>query len=49
MAYKSIEMSSTVTQETIDKAHAMIAELEKMIEDGVAPSEGRVKKLNDLL
>ena len=27
MAHKSIEMSSTVTQETIDKAHEMIAEL----------------------
>ena len=49
MAHKSIEMSSTVTQETIDKAHQMIAELEKMIEEGTAPSEGRVKKLNDLL
>ena len=49
MAHKSIEMSSTVTQETIDKAHEMIAELEKMMEEGTAPSEGRVKKLNDLL
>ena len=49
MAHKSIEMSSSVTQETIDKAHAMIAELEKMMEEGTAPSEGRVKKLNDLL
>jgi len=49
MAHKSIEMSTTVTQETIDKAHAMIAELEKMIEEGTAPSEGKVKKLNDLL
>jgi len=27
----------------------MIAELEKMMEEGTAPSEGRVKKLNDLL
>ena len=49
MAHKSIEMSSSITQETIDKAHEMIAELEKMIEDGNAPSEGKVKKLNDLL
>ena len=49
MAHKSIEMSSTVTQETIDKAHEMISELEKMMEEGTAPSEGRVKKLNDLL
>lgn len=49
MAHKSIEMSATLTQETIDQAHAMIAELEKMIGEGVAPSEGKVKKLNDLL
>ena len=49
MAHKSIEMSSSITQETIDKAHAMIAELEEMIEAGNAPSEGKVKKLNDLL
>jgi hypothetical protein len=26
----------------------MIADLEEMIENGEAPSEGRVKKLNDL-
>ena len=49
MAHKSIEMSSSINQETIDKAHAMIAELEEMIEAGNAPSEGKVKKLNDLL
>ena len=48
MAHKSIEMSKTVTQETIDTAHAMIAEMEEMIEQGNAPSEGKVKKLNDL-
>ena len=34
---------------TVEKAHAMIAELESMIESGTAPSEGKVKKLNDLL
>ncbi len=49
MAHKSIEMSSSINQETIDKAHVMIAELEEMIEAGNAPSEGKVKKLNDLL
>lgn len=49
MAHKSMEMSSSFSQETIDQAHAMIAELEKMIEAGTAPSEGKVKKLNDLL
>jgi hypothetical protein len=27
----------------------MIAELQSMIEEGTAPSEGKVKKLNDLL
>jgi len=48
MAHKSIELSSSVTQEKIDKANQMIAELEEMIENGEAPSEGRVKKLNDL-
>ena len=49
MAHKSMEMSSSISQETIDKANEMIAELEKMIEEGNAPSEGKVKKLNDLL
>ena len=49
MAIKTMEMSSSLTQETIDKANAMIAELESMIEEGTAPSEGKVKKLNDLL
>lgn len=48
MALKSMELSSNVTQEKIDKANQMIAELEEMIENGDAPSEGRVKKLNDL-
>ena len=49
MAHKSMEMSSSFSQETIDKAHEMISELENMIEAGNAPSEGKVKKLNDLL
>ena len=49
MAHKSMEMSSSITQETIDQAHAMIAELQSMIDAGTAPSEGKVKKLNDLL
>ena len=49
MTRKSIEMSSTVTQETIEKAEAMIAELEAMIERGEAPSEGKVKKLSELV
>jgi len=49
MAHKTIEMSSSLTQETIDQAHAMIAELESMIKEGTPPSEGKVKKLNDLL
>ena len=42
-------MSTTVTQETIDTAERMIAELEAMIERGEAPSEGRVKKLSELV
>ena len=49
MIRKSIEMSTTVTQETIDTAERMIAELEAMIERGEAPSEGRVKKLSELV
>lgn len=49
MIRKSIEMSTTVTQETIDKAESMIAELEGMIERGEAPSEGKVKKLSELV
>ena len=38
MIRKSIEMSTTVTQETIDTAESMIAELEGMIERGEARS-----------
>ena len=49
MIRKTIEMSSTVTQETIDKAETMIAELEGMIERGEPPSEGKVKKLSELV
>ncbi|MDG1558114.1 MAG: DUF5611 family protein [Candidatus Poseidoniaceae archaeon] len=49
MAHKTIEMSTSLGAATIEKAHAMIAELESMIESGTAPSEGKVKKLNDLL
>ena len=49
MIRKSIEMSSTVTQETIDLAESMIAEIEKMIAAGTPPSEGKAKKLTDLV
>ena len=49
MIRKSIEMSTTVTQETIDTAESMIAEIEDMIERGEAPSEGKVKKLSELV
>lgn len=48
MAHKSMEMSTKLTDELKEKALAMIAELESMIENGDAPSEGKVKKLNDL-
>jgi len=48
MAHKSMKMSSKLTDELRDKALGMIAELESMIEAGDAPSEGKVKKLNDL-
>jgi len=49
MIRKSIEMSTTVTQETVDKAESMITEIEAMIERGEAPSEGKVKKLSELV
>ena len=49
MSHKSMEMSKSITQETADQAHAMIAELQSMIDAGTPPSEGKVKKLNDLL
>ena len=42
-------MSTSVTQETVDKAESMIAEIEAMIERGEAPSEGKVKKLSELV
>ncbi len=49
MAHKMMEMSKTVDQDTIDTANAMIAELQSMIDSGTPPSEGKVKKLNDLI
>ena len=48
MAHKSMEMSTKLTDDVKEKAFAMIAELESLIENGDAPSEGKVKKLNDL-
>lgn len=48
MAHKSMEMSTKITPELKEKALAMIAEIEEMIANGNAPSEGKVKKLNDL-
>ena len=49
MAHKMMEMSKTVDQATIDIANTMIAELQTMIDSGTPPSEGKVKKLNDLI
>ena len=49
MAHKMMKMSSSISQETIDKANTMIAELQEMIDSGNPTSEGRVKKLNDLI
>ena len=43
-----MEMSTKLTDEIKQKALTMIAELESMVENGEAPSEGKVKKLNDL-
>ena len=48
MAHKSMKMSTKLTDEVKEKALSMIAELESMVESGDAPSEGKVKKLNDL-
>ena len=48
MAHKSMEMSTKLTEDVKSTALTMIAELEAMIENGEAPSEGKVKKLNDL-
>ena len=48
MAHKSMEMSTSLTQEKIDTANSMIAELQTMIDNSEPPSEGKVKKLNDL-
>jgi hypothetical protein len=44
-----MEMKKSVDQATIDKANTMIAELQAMIDSGNPPSEGKVKKLNDLI
>jgi len=49
MAHKMMEMSKTVDQATIEIANTMIAELQAMIDSGTPPSEGKVKKLNDLI
>ena len=49
MAHKMMEMSKSIDQETIDTANAMIEELQSMIDSGTPPSEGKVKKLNDLI
>ena len=43
-----MEMSTKLTDEVKSTALSMIAELESMIDSGEAPSEGKVKKLNDL-
>lgn len=48
MAHKSMEMMSNLSDASIEKAHELIAMLEASIENGVAPSESQVKKLNDL-
>ncbi|MBT5390909.1 MAG: DUF5611 family protein [Euryarchaeota archaeon] len=49
MAHKMMEMSKSVDQDTINTANEMIAELQAMIDSGTPPSEGKVKKLNDLI
>ena len=48
MAHKSMELMSNVSEETKSTALNMIADFEAMIDEGNAPTETQVKKLNDL-
>ena len=47
MAYKAMELMD-VSSETQSKADELIEKLQGMIDAGTPPSEGQVKKLNDL-
>jgi hypothetical protein len=47
MAHKAMELMD-VSAETQAKAHELIEKLQGMVDAGTPPSEGQVKKLNDL-
>lgn len=47
MAHKAMELMD-VSTETQAKAHELIEKLQGMVDAGTPPSEGQVKKLNDL-
>lgn len=48
IAQKTMQMSKNLTAEKEQTVNAMIAELQQLIDDGTPPSEGKVKKLNDM-
>ena len=49
LAHKTLEMTKKIDDAGKAKILEMIAELEQLLEDGEVPSEGKVKKLNDML
>jgi hypothetical protein len=48
IALKTMQLSKTLTPEKEDTVNSMIAEIQQMIDEGTPPSEGKVKKLNDM-
>ena len=48
IAQKTMQMSKTLTPEKEATVNSMIAEIQQLIDDGIPPSEGKVKKLNDM-
>jgi len=48
IALKTMQLSKTLTPEKENVVNSMIAEIQQMIDDGTPPSEGKVKKLNDM-
>lgn len=49
LAHKTLEMTTKIDSAGKEKILEMIAELEQLLESGEIPSEGKVKKLNDML
>lgn len=48
IAQKTMQMSKNLTPEKEATVNSMIAEIQQLIDDGNPPSEGKVKKLNDM-